>query len=134
MKQQLAINSGKYLLGPKTPFHLKMCISWRLSKYFGVLTENIVPCQKTFFLCLLYIYIFPHCKFSLFFFQLIELGSKLGLQRAQFRNWVPNQIIWVWFILYNFFLIWFFLLLKGGFTLSIGVRKKMISDKGGRVG
>ena len=42
-----------------------------------------MQCQKTFFLCLLYIYTFPIASFN-FFGELIELGSKLGLQRAQF--------------------------------------------------
>ena len=50
---------------------------------------NIVQCQKTFFLCLLYIYTFPIASFN-FFCQLIELGSKLGLQRAQFWIWLTE--------------------------------------------
>ena len=43
--------------------------------------KNIVQGQKTFFLCLLYIYTFPILSFHLFC-EFIELGSKLGLQRA----------------------------------------------------
>ena len=53
--------------------------------FLGVLSENIVQCQKTFFLCLLYIYTFPIESFN-FFCELTDLGSKLGLQRAQFRS------------------------------------------------
>ena len=51
---------------------------------------NIVQCQKKFFLCLLYIYTFPIASFH-FFCELIDLGSKLGLQRAQFRSW-PTEL------------------------------------------
>ena len=57
--------------------------------FLGVLSENIVQCQKTFFLCLLYIYTFPIASFH-FFGELIELGSKLGLQRAQFWSWLTE--------------------------------------------
>ena len=60
-----------------------------LVNFLGVLSENIVQCQKTFFLCLLYIYTFPIASFH-FFGELIELGSKLGLQRAQFWSWLTE--------------------------------------------
>ena len=49
-----------------------------------------MQCQKTFFLCLLYIYTFPIASFH-FFCELNDLGSKLGLQRAQFWSWLPEQ-------------------------------------------
>ena len=68
----------------KTGFHDAKVI------FLFVLSENIVQCQKTFFLCLLYIYTFPIANFH-FFGELIELGSKLGLQRAQFRSW-PTEL------------------------------------------
>ena len=42
-----------------------------------------------FFLCLLYIYTFPIASFY-FFGELTEIGSKLGLQRAQFRSWLTE--------------------------------------------
>ena len=54
------------------------------------MSENIVQCQKTFFLCLLSIYTFLIASFH-FFCQLIELGSKFGLHRAQFRIWLSEQ-------------------------------------------
>ena len=59
------------------------------SIFLEFLRENIVHCQKTFFLCRLYIYTFPIASFN-FFGELIDLGSKLGLQRAQFRSWPPE--------------------------------------------
>ena len=48
-----------------------------------------MQCQKTFFLCLLYIYTFPIASFH-FFGELTDLGSKLGLQRAQFWSWLTE--------------------------------------------
>ena len=48
-----------------------------------------MECQKTFFLCLLYIYTFPIESFH-FFGELTDLGSKLGLQRAQFWSWLTE--------------------------------------------
>ena len=51
---------------------------------------NNVQCQKTFFLCLLYIYTFPIPSFH-FFYELIDLGSKLGLQMAQLWSW-PTEL------------------------------------------
>ena len=47
-------------------------------------------CQKFFFSMSVIYLNFSHCKFSLFC-QLIELGSKFGLKRAQFRIWLPEQ-------------------------------------------
>ena len=47
----------------------------------AVLSENIVQCPKTLFLCLVYIYTFPIASFK-FFIQLIDLGSKNPLQWA----------------------------------------------------
>ena len=58
--------------------------------FLGVLSENIVQYQKTFFLCLVYIYTFPIASFY-FFCELVELGAKLGLQRALFRSW-PTEL------------------------------------------
>ena len=48
-----------------------------------------MQCQKTFFRCLLYIYTFPIASFH-FFGELTDLGSKLGLQRAQFWSWLTE--------------------------------------------
>ena len=87
MKEKLAINFGKYLFGPKAPFHWKRCFSWCLGAFLGFLRKNIVQCQ-TFFLCLLYIYTIASFHF---FCEFIELSSKLGLQRDQFRSWLPEQ-------------------------------------------
>ena len=41
-----------------------------------------MQCKKTFSLCLFYIFTFPIASFH-FFCEFIELGSKLGFQRAQ---------------------------------------------------
>ena len=65
------------------------CFKW---KYCAV-SENV-------FLCLPYIYTFPIASFN-FYCQLIHLSSKLGLQRSPFwiwlTEWVPNQILKVWY-------------------------------------
>ena len=42
-----------------------------------------------FFLCMLYMYTFPGASFG-FFCQLIQLGSKLSLQKAQFWIWMTE--------------------------------------------
>ena len=68
----------------------KGVFSYTKVNFLGVLRENIVQCQKTFFLFLLYIYTFPMASFH-FFCEINDLGSKLGLQRAQFWSWLPEQ-------------------------------------------
>ena len=90
MKEKLAINFGKYLFGPKTPFHWKKCFLWRLGPFlrcfewkYCAVSENV--CSMS----VIYLH-FSHCKCSLFC-QFIELFSKLGLQRAQFWSWLPEQ-------------------------------------------
>ena len=50
---------------------------------------NIVQCPKTFFLCLSYVYTFSIASLN-FLCQCIDLGSKLTLQRAQFRIWLSE--------------------------------------------
>ena len=91
MKETLAKIFGKYLFGPKTPFHWKKCFSWRLGQFsrcfewkYRAVSENV------FSMSVIYLH-FSHCKFSLFYFLFIELGSKLDLQRAQFWSWLPEQ-------------------------------------------
>ena len=44
-----------------------------------------------FYVCYIYIYTFPTLSFHFFFYEFIELYSKLGLQRAHFWSWLPEQ-------------------------------------------
>ena len=59
----------------------------------AVLSENIVQCPKTLFLCLLYIYTFPIASFK-FFVQWIDLGLKNPLQWATNATKIFGTKVW----------------------------------------
>ena len=60
------------------------------SIFLVVLSENIVHCQKMLFFYFFYIStLFSIVSFH-FFCELIELGSKLSLQKAQFQSWLTE--------------------------------------------
>ena len=66
MKEQLTINFGKYLFGPKTPFHWKKCFSWRLGQFFRCFEWKYrAVSENVFSLSVIYLH-FSHCKFSFF--------------------------------------------------------------------
>ena len=108
MKEQLAINSGKNLSCRKTLLlWKKKCFSWCWSQFFWCFEwKYCAVSKKTFFsMSVMYLHFF-HCKFSLFC-QLIELGSKLGLQMPNsgfgWLNWVPKQILIFWCFIFKDF-------------------------------
>ena len=59
----------------------------------AVLSENVVQCPKTLFLCLLYIYTFPIASFY-FFVQWIDLGIKNPLQWATIATKIFGTKVW----------------------------------------
>ena len=95
MKEQLAINTGKYLFGAKPPFHWKKCFSWRGHfcrcfewKYCAV-SENVCSMSA------LYLHFF-HCKFQLFSFFLINLSSYVKNLFA--KGPIPDLANWTGFL------------------------------------
>ena len=66
MKETLAINFGKYLFGPKTPFHWKKVFFMTLRSIFKVFWVKILcSVRKRFSISVIYMH-FSHCRFSLF--------------------------------------------------------------------
>ena len=78
MKEKLAINFGKYLLGPKTPFNWKKCFSWRLGPFLKFLKWNYCAVSENVFSMSVIYFNFSHCKLSLFC-EFIELGLVVAL-------------------------------------------------------
>ena len=85
IKEQLAIHFGKY------HFVEKKCFSWHLGHFFRFFKwKYCAVSENVFSLPGIYLH-FSHCKFSLFFCEFNDLGSKLGLKTAQFRVW-PTEL------------------------------------------
>ena len=66
MKEKLAINFGKYLFGPKTPFHWKKCFSWRLGPFLRCFEwKYCAVSENVYSMSVIYLH-FSHWNFSLF--------------------------------------------------------------------
>ena len=80
MKEKLAINFGKYIFGPKTPFHWKRCFSWRLGPFVGCFEWKYhAVSENVFSMSVIYLHFF-HCKFSLF----------LWIYWVRFKTWLAK--------------------------------------------
>jgi len=126
MKEKLAINFGKYLFGPKTPFHWKKCFSWRLGQFFRCFEwKYCAVSENVFSMSVIYLH-FSHCKFSLFLWiywvrfktrlakgPILELAawtaksakskSLMYEQQALALSWSANYIVLEIIILVDFF-------------------------------
>ena len=108
MKEQLAINFGKYLFGPKTPFHWKKWFLWCLGQFFRCFEwKYCAVSENLFFLCLLCIYtsLLLWIDWVMFKTRLAkgpipELADWTGFLRDWFRSlyfalpcWIPKDWI-----------------------------------------
>ena len=80
MKEKLAINFGKYLFGPKTPFHWKKCFSWRLGQFFRCFEWKYCAVSENVFSMSVIYQHFSHCKFSLFWW----------IHWVRFKTWLAK--------------------------------------------
>ena len=78
MKEQLTINSGQNLLGPKTPVLGKKCFSWRLGNFFRWFEwKYCAVSENVFYMSVIYLH-FSYCKFSFFrWFDWVRFKTRL---------------------------------------------------------
>ena len=111
---KLAWRSSSQSILEKNLSCCKTLLLWKKRRFFFMLksiflvfwVKILCSVKKRFFLCLLCIYTFSIASFH-FFCQLIELGSKLGLQMPNsgfgWLNWVPKQILIFWCFIFKDF-------------------------------
>ena len=93
MKEQLAINFGKYLFGLKIPFHWKKFFSWRLGPFFRCFEWKYrAVSENVFSMSVIYLH-FSHCKFKFF----------LWIDRVRLKTWlamgqIPELADWTGFV------------------------------------
>ena len=89
MMQVLGLGPPSYGIGATIRIGREMlCLPY--AGFFRYFKRKYCAVSENVFLFLLYIYTFPIASFH-FFCELNDLGSKLGLQTAQFWIWLPEQ-------------------------------------------
>ena len=78
MKEQLAINFGKYLVGPKTQFHWKKCFSWRLGKLFRCFEWKYCALSEKFFYVCYISTLFPLQVFTFLWIDWVRFKTRLA--------------------------------------------------------
>ena len=136
MKEKLAISFRKYIFGPKTPFHWKKGFFMTLRSIFKVFWVEISCSVRKHFLYVCYISsLFPLQVFT-FFCEFIELGSKLGLQRAQFWSWLPEQQnprnLRAWYIVVIKLLVFLVSNIASGYITRVDELEVILQDVFGR--